>query len=224
MEEQSRALVARGKGTITGATLPSISNYLKNDPEAPVAFLREAAVVLHVRPEWLMAGSGQPTEALAQAARVSERAAIFTEAHRVRNAVLTALSLPVPAPRRTVHGVRGAEVPPWVAPVGVLVERFMTADMVPGRVSVVSATLERDVGRAIAAPLRALGVSATTLRDAGTLSDYILTIAPALLVLAAERRRATIAALTPRDEDATPRRQKPKRTPKAHSQRSPRRK
>ena len=47
-----------GKGKIPGVSMLSIMKYLKDDVTPSVAFLREAAQLAGVRPEWLAFGSG----------------------------------------------------------------------------------------------------------------------------------------------------------------------
>ena len=73
-ERAMRARAERVHGGITGATLPSISAYLKDVAEPSRTFYEAAGAVLGVRAEWLDFGTGAPTREIAVAAGMSESA------------------------------------------------------------------------------------------------------------------------------------------------------
>lgn len=142
-----RAMRARAKGVhggITGATLPSIKAYLNDTAWPSKTFWDEAGAALHVRPEWLAFGKGQPTGAHVQAAALSEAAQPAgsvgwqrERALRLKHAILKAIGAPKPA-RPPEHWLSRDEfdeltaaikeaasqdtepepIPHWVAPLG----------------------------------------------------------------------------------------------------------
>lgn len=172
---------------VRGASLQSVSAYLTDDVTAPTDFLKEAATVLRLRPEWLAFGSGHPTDASEAA---SSPADIPSEADGAKlfrpNRRLSAKEL---AKQRDA----GTSKPgaPWVTEVEWLVRRFPDSAMLDEN-GEIRTDIRRRVSAAMFAPLRELGVELgwNTPANQDEMEDYLHAIIPPLLVIARIQRRA----------------------------------
>jgi transcriptional regulator with XRE-family HTH domain len=59
-------------GGVPGANYPSISGYMKNEVDPPLAFIKAASETLNVREAWLAFGEGAPTKEEEAARRVRQ--------------------------------------------------------------------------------------------------------------------------------------------------------
>ena len=167
--------------------------------------IRAMADVLGVRWQKLAYDEGGWTahqeKARIRAARIKAEASPPREdlqSSRLKDAVFKAMDLPVPKVTiggtedsedfGVLHGVAAAPLPPWIAPLAELWLRLVSADFAAG-VVVVDVDLEANIGKALRAPLDALGIDPSRMREAGSLTHYILAMLPALLMLAGERAR-----------------------------------
>ena len=98
--EMQRFRDRRGK-KLRGTSYPTIHKYLGGKTRPSVEFLRKAAELTGVREEWLMSGSGEPTEeetaAQAEAAELAGQVAAGVPLHQeIRSAAQRALTAEFP--------------------------------------------------------------------------------------------------------------------------------
>lgn len=186
-----KAHAAATKTTISGISVGSLDGYLKGRRLPSIGFIEAAAHVFGVRFEWLRTGEGDRTEHGEAANRVSTSAARDYDAVRIRNTLNRALAIPDPIAFKHTKtsyslGTPEGHIPSWVAPVGALVARFAAAE---GTFTSAdrAVKLEAEIGKALAAPLRTLGLHGSIGGEA--LEDYIQTMVAPLLVLARVRGR-----------------------------------
>lgn len=198
-----KALRARYPG-LRGTSDSGVQHYVggKNFHNPRLELLRAMADVLGVRWQWLAYGpkEGAPTEpeeqARQQALRIEEAGLPPKEdaqAARLLKAVYSALKLPGPTlgieeePGVTgiIHGPQAERPPVWLAPLGAVLFHLLTADIAAGYRQV-ETRLEKEIGKALAAPLQSLGIVPAEM-DRGELDAYVLGMIPVLLRLARER-------------------------------------
>jgi hypothetical protein len=199
---------------LRGTSYGGVRQYAENKVKRPrVELLRAMADMLGVRGDWLAFGDGEPTEHLdywRRAARSLAESGMTPEkgappAERLRDAVREALG------RQSPYGGQVEEsMPPWVPMLSPVWFELVNADAKarPAGVGVTLedvTNLERAIGEALAAPLRAIRVDAASLTERD-LTRYVVSMIPALLSVAA-RRKVHIDDATrpaPRAGEATP--------------------
>jgi transcriptional regulator with XRE-family HTH domain len=204
----------RGKyRKLRGTSYSGVRLYLEGSDDKPskpnVGLLRAMADILGVRPEWLLFHEGEMTEDEEKARRKSEWITARTlppredfQAARIRDAVYEAMGLPVriaviresedPEVYGVLLGIAVEPMPPWVAALAEVHLRMMAANIAGTRTTGggVDPDLESKIGKALADPLRSLGVDPVRMKEeGGGFGSYIFTMVPALLAVAAERKR-----------------------------------
>ena len=196
-----------------GTSYPSVLSYFSGGSAPSLEWIQAAAGILGVRAEWLAFGSGTATEeeelkrlevrGVSDAAHPRERRSakevLWLQAFDLKWDLLKGMGVNPPTlaqlprdPNATEEALHAwavnhnvHHIPHWVAPLAE-VERRLSVDA-------------RDIGRALAAPLEALGLDikeglGIAFDIKPWLQDHITTMTPALLTLAPEIGRQKAAS------------------------------
>ena len=213
INKRSEELADAEEERLVGTSLTSLKDYVADRAEPNLRFLEEAAKLLGVRSAWLICNHGPPTEAFDA---LPEDTPIVSGGRRdvelkLANAVLQAIGLPEfkrrsrDAPSATEEGAEIAaetpgfeQVPYWVGSLLQVRLRLRYTDILLDPAAEIAAartgdhTAEEDVAEgissALAGPLLEWDVDPTRMGEE-TLGDYILSMVPALILLAHERNR-----------------------------------
>lgn len=160
-----RAKTLKSKGVqLDGCALSSIQGYLQDRREPTIGFVREAAKVLDVDVAWLIEGGPQP----GVATLVLAGPAIETW-RRVEEAFERGAETELP-----LRVFRFGEREPALLALSSTLNRCRV-----WRPTTAEPTLAEQIGRAIVAPLRALGIDVEQLSPA-FIEDHIIAMAPIL--------------------------------------------
>lgn len=198
-----KKLEARGE---RGATYATIRSYISGDSRIPLEFVVVASEELGVNREWLAFGVGHPTESHAAVTAASTGATDWQReaARRLLNSVLRIMQFGQgEGTERTRNlAMPDSRMPHWVAPLSevrlrlVMGGTYFVHDPIgmrdprgelPG-MSYIDPFIERDIGNALASPLKTFEIDAS-LMEYEALGDYIIAMVPVLLALGVERQR-----------------------------------
>lgn len=156
-----------------GSTRAMIHRYLAGAPEPPADFITAAADVLNLNPEWLAFGRGPASAGHARVDEWKRKEAVEEHAR-----FLGALGAP-----KDFHPRH------WLPSLLEVQRRLDSGPLfVGGRLR--EDDSEERIAKALRAPLDAFGVDARRMTG-DMLNDYITSMVPVLLALAAERTRQT---------------------------------
>lgn len=213
IEQRSEELVAAGEKKIVGIGLSSLKDYVAGRAEPNLRFLREAAKLLEVRSQWLICNQGPPVEAFetrpADVPTAPEPG--FDLERTLAKAVCRGIGLPESNQRSWYRAIAAEErteipaqtplfeeIPFWVSPLLQVRLRLRDLDIRLDPASASTAyrigdhsaedAVAEGIGGALAAPLSKWAVDPTRMGEE-TLADYILSMVPALILLAHERNR-----------------------------------
>ena len=206
-------LRARKEPKLVGTSLSSVNDYIADKAEPSLRLLREAATLLRVRPVWLICNHGPPRESPPEHPDDSNRAGSDPApdvALTLINSVLKAIGASPAVTRRGPGPVEDEgdvklplrseleDVPPWVGPLLEVRGRLREMDALLDPVGAMTAhrlgdhsaeeSIREGLDLAIGGPMRAWAVDPERLSQE-VLTDYIVAMAPALLLLANERNR-----------------------------------
>lgn len=195
----------------------TVHDYLSDEARPSVDFLRAAAGILDVRPEWLALDSGARTEEEERARAASRATASAGDARRkhgtlaLQHAVLKALGRSSPPPPERPEGLEdpggdseaavewreaversfySRRIHPWVGPLSEVLRRVAPSSTEPVRLPLGAGVGVEEVAEALAGPLDALGVDVERM-GFDEVDDYVTAMVPVLLSLADAPTRET---------------------------------
>ena len=213
IERRSNDLADLGEPKLVGTSLSSVNAYVADEAEPSIRFLQEAAEVLRVRRAWLICNHGPPKETPRQDLDDPNRAGSDPApdvALTLMNSVLKAIGASPAITRRGPDRIEDEgdiklplrseleDLPGWVGPLVEVRGRLREMDILLDPIGEITAhrlgdhsaeeAVREGMGLAIGGPLRAWDVDPAQM-SRRVLTDYIIAMAPALLLLANERNR-----------------------------------